>query len=265
MKKISVSFIFLFFVYVASGQLSQIPVEKKAVAKLPNEKKVFNESSEYGKALGDGIIAYELKNNPPVKAEEVISDVDAYLLKVSTDEKYSEDSIAHNLMKKYHNNIETVFNNLNLITDQYGQFLYFKGVSVPIKFALYGDTAKSVIIINLFIDNLYNTLKLSSKQRAAKVITAYILPSLKSIAEAFPEEEIKYYGMTCIYGSKDFSSKNSMLSNKAEFVGFIAPSKVTLKFIAGDITEDEMINAADIFISDRDMREGIKKVSIVIE
>lgn len=201
----------------------------------------------------------------PTNAEDVIIDIDNYLANPPTENKRRGQLKEFGYIKKYRNNIDSTFKGLKLLgSDQLGKFLYGKKYSLPIHFCMYGDTALSFIVSGAYIDNIYNTLKLTGRQRAAKVITTYILPSLKSYARAFSNSEIKYFGMTCIYGSKDFTDK-SALALKPEFVGFIAPAKLIKKYVSGDLTEDELIEASDIYVCDRDMVAEIKKIKIVLE
>lgn len=258
MKRVSFAIVCLLFAYSAIGQ-------QTFSAKLPNEKDAFTVASNSGRFRYDSYAILEMKDYAPIGAEDVISWVRAYLAEAPTENKYPGNIAEWNLIKKYYSNIEGLFNNLSLIGgDQSGQFIFTKGVDLPIRFLLFGDAATSVIVQNAYIDNIYNTIQLTSKQRATRVITGYILPSLKYIAEAFPEPEVKYYGMTCIYGSKKLTDRNN-LELRGEFVGLIATTKIIRQFVSGDISEDELLNAASIFSSDRDMASGIKKVSIVIE
>ena len=201
----------------------------------------------------------------PTKSEEVIKDIDTFLLKRPTFNERKGQMKEFDLINKYRNIIDTTFQGLGLLGgDQLGEFLYTKNLSLPVHFGLYGDTALSFIVSSTFIDNVYNTLKFTARQRAAKVVTTYILPSLKSFTRAYTGKEIKYFGMTCVYGSKDFSN-NGALSTKAEFVAFIAPVNKIRQYVNGDITEDELIAIADIFVCDRDMVAEIKKIKIDLE
>jgi hypothetical protein len=201
------------------------------------------------------------KKYSPTKAEDVMTDVDNYL-EVTPSVNKSQGRIKEfELIKKYRNNIYTTFQGLKLLgTDQLGEFFY-EDSYLPTHFAMYGDTALSFIITGVFIDNVYNTLKLTARQRATKVLTTYILTSLTAFANSFHGTEIKYLGMACVYGSKDFSDDDT----KEEFVGFIAPVKLINKYIAGDLTEDDLVNGADVFIGDRDMSVGVKKIKITLE
>ena len=205
----------------------------------------------------------------PIKSENVIVDIDNYLSdqsNLSDSSKQSKGSKdEYQFIKKYRDNIDSVFKNLGMFgSDQLGNFLYSKS-SLPIHFGATNDTCLSFIISGIYIDNIYNTIKLSSRQRATKVVTTYILPALPAFAKAFAKDnDIKYFGIACLYGSKDFASSSS-LSTKAEFVGFLIPVNLLKLYSTGSLTEDELIAQADIYLSDRDMVVGIKKIKITIE
>lgn len=216
-------------------------------------------------------ISWQIQNTEkeynPKPAILVINDIDNYLIKW----KPNDDSLGIEfrpkkifaLIKKYRNKFDSIFIDFN--NTNTNRFVYFHEVALPIYFGLFNDTALSLVISGVVSDNVYNTLKLTSKQRAAEVIATYILPALKTLANNFTNKEIKYFGMSCVYGSKDFGDDDPN-ATKGEFVSFLAPSRLIKKYASSDITEDELINAADIFISDRDMEiHEIKKIKIVIE
>lgn len=232
-------------------------------------------------------ISWQVQDNKPeyspVPSRLVMKDIDTYLLKWKPNndslgkelqsekiftliKKYGKEFQSEKvfkLIKKYRNNFDSIFKDLaNSNTDR---FVYFQDVTLPIHFGLFNGTALSFLISGAVSDNIYNTLKLTSKQRAAKVITTYILPALKTVANNFHSKEIKYFGMSCAYGSKDFGDDDPN-ATKGEFVSFLAPCDLIRKYASSDITEDELVNAADIYISDRDMGiQEIKKIKIVLE
>jgi hypothetical protein len=216
-------------------------------------------------------ISWQVQNNErkynPISARFVINDIDSYLLRW----KPNNDSLGielrskkiFTLIKKYRNKFDSTF--IDFRNSNTDKFVYFQDVALPIHFGLFNDTALSLLISGAVSDNVYNTLKLTLKQRAAKVITTYILPALKIVANNFTNKEIKYFGMSCAYGSKDFGDDDPN-ATKAEFVSFLAPSSLIRKYTSSDITEDELVNAAEIYISDRDMGiHEIKKIKIVLE
>src|SRR5690606_36312941 len=120
------------------------------------------------------------------------------------------------LIKEYQNSVKNFFNELDFINDITGSFLYNDKTELPIHFALFNDKSLTLIISSVYVKHTYNTLELSSKQRATKVLTTYILPSIKEFAKHFSDNKIEYFGITCTYGSKDFSS-NSELDTEPEF------------------------------------------------
>ncbi len=231
---------------------------------LQNLKDVIN-SANFDRTSWSLYGNYNETKYAPTKAENVMQDIDQFLSKNKTTDERNGEVAEFNLVKKYRNNIDSTFQQLQLFgTDQLGQFFYLKPSSIPIRFALYGDTALTMLISGIYIDNVYNTLKLTSRQRATKVITSYLLPQLKVFAKSFSNKEIKYFGFAAVYGSKDFAS-NSALATKAEFVSFVAPSSIIKKYATGDLTEDELVNSADVYVSDRDMVVDVKKIKITLE
>jgi hypothetical protein len=45
----------------------------------------------------------------------------------------------------------------------------------------------------------------------------------------------------------------------------VVSSDACKKFAGGDITEQEMLNTASIYLADRDMSEGMKKITVSLE
>lgn len=201
-----------------------------------------------------------------IKAGDVMTYINTYLSNIPIENKRTGEIKEFNLIKKYKNNFDSTFEDFKLLsTGERGNFVFTKENSNPIHFGLYNDTALSLLISGLCIDKVYNTLKLTSRQRATKVVMTYILPQLIVFLHKFKTKEIKYFSMTCVYGSKDFSDESAN-ATKGEFVGFIASRNIIQKYVLHDITEDELINAADIYICDRDMGiSEIKKIKITLE
>lgn len=263
MKQINLTIFSLLFALTVFGQQDTIK-QKPISPKLMNVKDVFS-IANFDKTTWSLYTQYNSDEYAPTKAEDVMEDVDSYLSTTPTENKRRGEIKEFGLIKKYRNSIDTTFRGLKLLgSDQLGKFIYSKGISLPVHFGLMGDTALSFIVSGVYIDNIYNTLKLTARQRATKVVTTYMLPSLKSFANSFSDNEVKYFGMTCVYGSKDFSD-NGVLATRPEFVAFIAPAKMIRQYFAGDLTEDELIDAADIFVGDRDMVAEIKKIKITLE
>ena len=242
----------------------EIAKQKTFSPKLMNVKDIFIITG-LDKGQWTLYAANKAREYAPKKAETIIAVIDTFLLKPPTENKSKGQINEFGLIKKYRNNIDNIFKELELISsDQYGSFFCSGFTNLPVHFAVYGDTALSLIVSGVFIDNIYNTLRMTERQRAAKVITTYILPNFKSFTKSFQGKEIKYFGMICVYGTKDFSDDGSF-ATKPETVAFISPVKFIRRYVAGDLTEEDMINFADIFISGREMGFEYKKIKITLE
>ena len=146
-------------------------------------------------------------------------------------------------------------------------FIYHKdstlGAGTPIRVLSYNKTSTIFFITSIALQEVYNTMKFTSRQRAAKVITEYLIPSIKKM-EPVMNKGFTYIGISAVFGSKDFSS-DYVLATKPEYILFVVPSKKANDFVKGEITEEELVESADIISSDRDMGSGTKKIKIKIE
>ncbi len=202
----------------------------------------------------------------PVNSKNVFAYVDRYLSYATTADISSSEKNECILIKKYITLLDSTFQDFELLpSGDKGKFVFIKDKASPIHFGLFNDTALSLIINSLFVDNVYNTLRLTARQRATKVIEEYVLPQLIVFIYRFKSSEIKYFGLTCVYGSKTFGDTDPV-ATKGEYVAFMASRKAISNYVTHKITEDELLNAADIYICDRTMGIGeIKKVKLQIE
>jgi len=154
-----------------------------------------------------------------------------------------------------------------------GQFFYYRRetgppVSVPLGFARWKGGI-SVVVTGAVSTTVFNTQRTTSKERAAAIIESMVLPSLGAFVKANFSEEISHFGIAILYGSEDFaadpSSLFSVLDKEAEMVGFVADRSACQKFVLGEITQEEFISKSAVFISDRDMMSGIKRITITID
>ena len=228
------------------------------ISKLPNIKSVLTSRS-----LSDGLawIMFEglkLEEYSPKNAEKVSSDIENYLIRGFNTKELDEIE----LLKEYKANLQKLFSEFDRFGSEDANFFYAND-NLPVSFCLYGDSALSVVISGAFIGKMYNTIQLTSKQRATKVITQHILPSFKTILSNLNEKNIQYLCMTAVYGSKDFTQNHS---ERGEFVAVVARRDLLKKFISTDITEDEFIEKVDVFVTDRNMSgDEIKKIKIIIK
>ncbi len=257
--------IFLIIISVATLSFGQIKTQQAGKQPTPlqplmNVLDVEFLSLDLKWSLG---ISYGESENKPKLYEEFNKDFEDWLQrKPEVDEKKGQIA-EYNLAFKYKENIKKIFANFGLIGSELGMFLYSES-EIPIRFAQIENGI--VFLVNRVGSNkVYNALRSTSKTRAAKIISSNILPELKAFYDSFKDTDIKYYGMIVAYGSKDFLDKSTALNLKTEVVAFIVSSENCKKFAEGIITADELVDLSDIYLKDRDMVTGIKKIKVTLE
>jgi hypothetical protein len=130
----------------------------------------------------------------------------------------------------------------------------------PVRF---GQGAKGLtfLVTRVYLDTSYNTLRTSSNSRAAEVVTSTVLPSLRGISQAFNGADIRFYGMIVCYGSSDFSDEYG-LSYSPEAVVLVVSVANCRRFVDGLISDRQLLRLSDVYVRDRDMTAGIKKVEV---
>ncbi len=167
----------------------------------------------------------------------------------------------YHIIKGYKDNFINLFDELNFLGSSKAYFIYGDN-EMPVRIAKFLDE-DCILITRVAIDNVYNTLRNSARERAASVLSSYVLPTLYIIYNNLHKTDIHYYGIIVTFGSKNFLGSDFSL--KAESVCLIVQDDVCGKFVNGEITENELIDASHIFMSDRDMISGFKKVKLEIE
>ena len=186
-------------------------------------------------------------------------------------DKYKEIKDKLSSMKltfEYLDELEKVFDRFDLIGNNFAYFLPNDlsrwGVDgIPTIFVnVNGRTG--LIITNVTTDTIYNTLQSTSKKRAEKVLVENILPTIHNIYEPFKNTDISYLGISFYYGSKDFSD-DSNFGLKPEVVMLVVPMDSCRRFVENEITDQELLDSSDIFLSDRNMINSFKKIKVLIE
>ena len=144
------------------------------------------------------------------------------------------------------------FNNVDFITSE---------TFISPRFALMGDE----IVFNIsgiFSEKIFNTFRTNSNSRASEILETEIIPFLDHNYKYFFEfNSTNKIGLSVIYGTEDFSKDFDIM--KAEILTFVVSTESCKKFFSGEITENEFINRAYIFLSDRNM--VTKRIEINIE
>ena len=244
----------------AISKVTLKPVQKKQVEILPEINdfdRVLKIAVMSDKTLWSLGVNYKTEKYLPIKSENVKTLIDSFIVTPKSNEcdKF--------YIKKYKKEIDTLFTNMRFLGDDYCMFLGATNTELPIKISNYNVTSKLFLIKGIATTDIYNTLRLTSRQRASKIITTRIIPSLKSLKPIL-NKQFDYIGLGVVFGSKNFSDK-SALALKEDYVFFIAPKTKIIDFNNNKITEDELIQSADVYISDREMSFDVKKVKIALE
>lgn len=92
--------------------------------------------------------------------------------------------------------------------------------------------------------------------------TDVLIPTISEVAKKIPAA-IKYYGIAISYGAKDFSEKNEF--PKSDWLLMVVPTNLAKDYSDGYITEDELLEKSDIYLSPRDYYSMIKKIKLEIK
>jgi hypothetical protein len=198
------------------------------------------------------LAALDPKEHPGKTNEEAVATLSAFIgEKVTKDERrgyVAEHALA---VKHRQSLIELV--NLSPLPLFYGE--------IPVRFAL-KDNSVTLLLTALGSNSVYNTLRLDPKQRAAKEIEKTLLPAMKR-CEFLKASGIENFGVLVVYGSKDFSESDE--TPKAELVALVARVDRCMKLAQAQLSEEEFVDTADVYLVDRDMVGGVRKIKISLE
>lgn len=149
--------------------------------------------------------------------------------------------------------VETL-HNLLLALDTLGKDkAYFLVEKDEIPFSIINyNGKKSIMIYSLGVPSVYNTFKLTAKERASKVILSNIIPALKNIDKILNKSDFKYYMLFLTFGSKDFTKSDDQDNLKAETIQMIIAKSECRKFVDNQLTDQELVDKSIILLSDRD-------------
>lgn len=193
---------------------------------------------------------------------DVITSLDV-LLSSREGELSKAESHKPKLFSKYQKEIKELFSRLSFIGGESALFLTSRD-KLPFNFVSV-DNKICFMITGLYIPKIYNTLRTTSKTRAAKTLESYFLPTLKEIHSAFKQTDIEYHAIFGFYGSKDFL-KDSVTENlESEALCLVVLKADCRRFHDGNITDNELLGRSQIFLKDRDMIGDCKKVEVKID
>jgi hypothetical protein len=152
----------------------------------------------------------------------------------------------------------TVSNKTTIATS----FLY---PDAPYHFCMYNDTALGLYISAMKDGDVYSAKDMSEKKIASKVFEDCVLPALKALNE-FKDNELKYFGLSVYYGCKDIKQIAPDASGvKPYCLTFVARFPDVKKYIEGYMTADDMVDNAEVYISNDDSINDLRRIRVNIE
>jgi len=225
----------------------------------------ISELIKYGtidKTVWELVYIYEKEDEVPLhpdSAQRILSDWLSRKDSLSKDDSilYSKEEVK--LIKNNSNDIVNIMKSMNFIGGNLCLFTVMNS-DLPVRFAN-KNGQKALLVHGIATDDILNTFKLGYKERVSKIINKYCLSALSNIQNANPKIPVKYYGVSVVYGSKDFSSDEEALNLKSEIVYMISPVEMCKKYSAAEITDVEFIKGSEIYGEERG-EVGIKKIDI---
>ena len=191
----------------------------------------------------------------PLSSKEIISNYDTILSSKNDFIKAYE----YQLLKEYKNDILSFFEDFKMLGNIYDKFTTSKSLHLPIRFINYKNSSICLVATTLIIDVKFNTLTSTSNERAKKIITQNLLSTIENFENSFSKTPFKYYGISCVYGSENFTKKYSF---KPEYILLIFSKELIKKYTSYELSDTELLKQCDVFISDRDMGDYVKKISL---
>jgi hypothetical protein len=120
-----------------------------------------------------------------------------------------------------------------------------------------------LIVSNMTTGMVYNTRKLASKERAAKVIQEAILPLLGDFDRLFNSTDIQSFAVVHFYGSKDFGSEE-VLNTRGEVVCLVVNKRDLRDYLKTVITREELMRRSLVYLADRDSVFAFSRVELTV-
>jgi len=120
------------------------------------------------------------------------------------------------------------------------------------------------LVLTSSTSDTYNTLRLTAKQRAAKALSAQVLPLLRSLAKTFSSANVPQYAVFAVYGTRDFSlPENDGL--ESEVVGLVTPKRIADAYIQADMTDRQVVAGSAVLLSEREASTDFARVEVNLE
>jgi len=255
MKKIllfTLLFLIVFQVYIYAEETDTGFMQIMGVLKGESAIKLYWELSV---GLSSDEYPYKMKS-------QLIYDFNLWITEEPDSNKITGQIKEFQFIKENKEIITSLFKQFGMIGNSLGMFIYRDG-QIPIRIAEFSGKP-CLIITDVATDKVYNTLRTTSRSRASDILNSNILPELNDFNRGLKDTDIDIFGIIVSYGSKNFLDDYD-ISLKGEALCFIVSKDDCGKFVNGEITDNELLDNSHIFLSDRDMMFGFKKVEIIIE
>jgi len=112
------------------------------------------------------------------------------------------------------------------------------------------EKSEGVLISTVTSNQIYNTLKLNARQRAAKEFDSTAMPILREMRRALSQTPAQFYGVMILYGTRDFSeSEIGGLDVRPDILAVVTDGENCRNLEDGKITGDEFADKCDIYLS----------------
>jgi hypothetical protein len=197
-------------------------------------------------------IVHTDEDRPPLETKKAIENAESIA-------EYSPEA-EFLLAQKFSSQIADLLSGFTIYCDNIGQFV--EGTSkrpIPIRFAE-KDGGLVLIVSGIATESVYNTLRTTSRGRASTVATTCLAPKIGYMHDALKDTDVDFYGMTIFYGSKDFGGRYA--TTDGEMLALVVSKEVAAQFVDGEITEGELLDQLDAFVSDSGSVYDVKKIKI---
>ncbi len=140
-------------------------------------------------------------------------------------------------------------------------FLYS---GTPYRFCNHNDTAAALHFYAIKDGNTYNLGKMTEKKATRSSFENCLMPALKALDE-FKEGEIKYIGLSVYYGCKDSREGAPTTQIVPYCLTLVARVADLQQYGAGLITAKGLVANAEIYLSDEEYANELRRVSLNLE
>jgi len=130
-----------------------------------------------------------------------------------------------------------------------------------VRIGVRNDAEQVLLVGQLGTGTVYNTLRSTEKGRAGTILKERVFGCLRAAHVCAKAVGAKHVGLVYGYGSRDFSEKYG--SSDAEVLGFVAALEDCRQFLEQDISQEEFLRRAEIFLFDT--RGNMKRIEIMLE